>query len=55
MTKTAMNQARELGKITQKRSVEIERSLRGTGRTADKAVLFTRAKYQSTLKELADK
>jgi hypothetical protein len=53
MTKAAMSQAREFGRMTQERSVEIERSLKRTGKTADKAVLFTRAKYQNTLKELA--
>jgi hypothetical protein len=55
MTKETMNQARAFGRMTQERSLEIERSLKGTGKTADKAVLFTRAKYQNTLKELADK
>jgi len=55
MTKTAMRQARAAGKVTEKRSVKIARAMSDAGKRADKAVLFTRAKYQNTLQELANK
>lgn len=55
MTKTAMRQARAAGKTTQQRSVQIARAMTQKGKSVDRALLFTRAKYQNTLQELADK